>query len=233
MCSSDLHMGEGRVAQFLSDQGWLWARGYDGGGPQMELLRRLAHWLMKEPELEENDLRVAVNASPAQVGNPHFVETVRQALAESGLAGDRLVIELSEAALLRDPRAIAQTLEALRTLGVQACVDDFGAGLATLASLRGLPIGEIKIDRSFVHALPGTPEDRMAVETVLRLASRMGLRTTAVGVENAAQWAWLREQGCDAAQGWLVGKPVEAHELVATIAALRRARGQFAESVRV
>jgi len=177
-------------------------------------------------------LRVAVNASPRQVSQPRFVDTVRQALAESGLAGDRLVIELSEGALLREARAVSQTLEALRTLGVQLCVDDFGAGLATLASLRGLPITEIKIDRSFVRALPGTAEDRMAVETVLRLAHQMGLRATAVGVENAAQWAWLKEQGCDAAQGWLIGKPVEGHELAATVASLRKARGQFAEPVR-
>ena len=176
-------------------------------------------------------LRVAVNASPRQVSQPRFVDTVRQALAESGLAGDRLVIELSEGALLREARAVSQTLEALRTLGVQLCVDDFGAGLATLASLRGLPITEIKIDRSFVRALPGTAEDRMAVETVLRLAHQMGLRATAVGVENAAQWAWLKEQGCNAAQGWLIGKPVEGTELAPTIAALRRARGQFTEAV--
>ena len=176
-------------------------------------------------------LRVAVNASPRQVSQPRFVDTVRQALAESGLAGERLVIELSEGALLREARSLAQTLEGLRTLGVQLCVDDFGAGLATLASLRGLPITEIKIDRSFVRALPGATEDRMAVETVLRLAHQMGLRVTAVGVENTAQWAWLREQGCDAAQGWLVGKPVEGAELAAAVGALRRARGQFAEPV--
>ena len=176
-------------------------------------------------------LRVAVNATPRQVAQARFIDTVRQALAESGLAGERLAIEVSESVLLRDARGLAQTLEALRTLGVQVCIDDFGAGLATLASLRGLPISEIKIDRSFVHALPGTPQERLAVETVLRLAHQMDLRATAVGVENAAQWAWLREQGCDAAQGWLIGRPVEAAELVATIASLRKARGQFAEAV--
>jgi len=106
---------------------------------------------------------------------------------------------------------------------------DFGAGLATLAHLRGLPISEIKIDRGFVRALPGTPEDRLAVETILRLAQPLKLRTVAVGVENTAQWAWLKEQGCDAAQGWLIGRPVESADLAATIGSLRRARGQFAE----
>jgi EAL domain-containing protein (putative c-di-GMP-specific phosphodiesterase class I)/DNA-binding response OmpR family regulator len=173
-------------------------------------------------------LRVAVNVSPRQATQSGFADTVRQALAESGCAGDRLVLELGEAALLRDAGTLADTLQSLRTLGVEIAVDDFGAGLTTLASLRRLPIREIKIDRSFVRPLPGTREDRLAVETVLQLARSMQLRTVAVGVENAAQWAWLKEQGCDAAQGWLIGRPVEGAELPATIGALRRARGQFA-----
>jgi EAL domain-containing protein (putative c-di-GMP-specific phosphodiesterase class I) len=173
-------------------------------------------------------LRVAVNISPRQALQPRFAETVRQALAESGFPGDRLMLELSEATLLRQADGLTPSLEAIRTLGVEIAVDDFGAGLTTLASLRSLPITEIKIDRSFVRTLPGAPEDRLAVETVLRLARQMGLRTMAVGVENAAQWAWLKEQGCDAAQGWLIGKPVEASELAGTIGTLRRSRGQFA-----
>jgi EAL domain-containing protein (putative c-di-GMP-specific phosphodiesterase class I)/DNA-binding response OmpR family regulator len=173
-------------------------------------------------------LRVAVNIAPRQAMQPHFAETVRQALAESGFAGDRLLLELTEAAMLRGAETLSRSLETIRSLGVQVAVDDFGAGLATLAGLRGLPISEIKIDRSFVRPLPGLPEDRLAVETILRLAQQMQLRTLAVGVENAAQWAWLKEQGCDAAQGWLIGKPVEGAELPGAIGALRRARGQFA-----
>jgi EAL domain-containing protein (putative c-di-GMP-specific phosphodiesterase class I) len=69
----------------------------------------------------------------------------------------------------------------------------------------------------------------MAVQTVIGLAHQLGLRAIAVGVEHATQWAWLKEQGCDAAQGWLIGKPVEAEGLVETIAALRRSRGHFVE----
>jgi EAL domain-containing protein (putative c-di-GMP-specific phosphodiesterase class I) len=173
-------------------------------------------------------LRVAVNIAPRQAMQPHFADTVRQALAESGFAGDRLLLELTEAALLRGADTLARSLEMIRSLGVHVALDDFGAGLATLAGLRGLPISEIKIDRSFVRSLPGLPEDRLAVETILRLAQRMQLRALAVGVENAAQWAWLKEQGCDAAQGWLIGKPVDGTGLPGVIGTLRRARGQFA-----
>jgi EAL domain-containing protein (putative c-di-GMP-specific phosphodiesterase class I) len=96
-----------------------------------------------------------------------------------------------------------------------------------VAALRDLPVQELKIDRMFIRALPGTPQDRMAVETVLQLAQRLGLRTVAVGVEHTAQWAWLKEQGCDAAQGWLIGKPVEADGFVDAIAALRRGKATF------
>jgi EAL domain-containing protein (putative c-di-GMP-specific phosphodiesterase class I) len=175
-------------------------------------------------------LRVAVNVTPRQVRHPGFAANVRQALAENGMPGDQLVLELGEAALLaRDPGSLTETLQALRTLGVEIAIDDFGAGLGTLASLRSLPVTEIKIDRGFVRPLPGTGEDRLAVETVLRLAHQLRLRTVAVGVENAAQWAWLKEQGCDAAQGWLIGRPVESTDLPATIGALRRARGTFAQ----
>jgi EAL domain-containing protein (putative c-di-GMP-specific phosphodiesterase class I)/CheY-like chemotaxis protein len=173
-------------------------------------------------------LRVAVNIAPRQAMQPHFAETVRQAIAESGLAGDRLLLEITEVALLRGADTLAASLEAIRSLGVRLAVDDFGAGLATLAGLRRLPISEIKIDRSFVRPLPGMAEDRLAVETILRLAQQMQLRTSAVGVENEAQWAWLKEQGCDTAQGWLIAKPVEGTELPGVIGALRRGRGQFA-----
>jgi len=173
-------------------------------------------------------LRVSVNISPHQLLQESFIDTMRQALSESGLSADRIAVEISESALLRDASTLRTAFESLRTLGVCICVDDFGAGLATMASLRGLPINEIKIDRSFVRSLPGTTEDRMAVETVLRLAHQLGLRAIAIGVENQAQWAWLKEQGCDAAQGWLIGKPVEAAQLIETIADLRRSRGQFA-----
>jgi EAL domain-containing protein (putative c-di-GMP-specific phosphodiesterase class I) len=170
---------------------------------------------------------VSVNASTGQLRQGRLVELVRRALSESGLSGDQLAIDLPESALLHEPHELRSALEALRTLGVSVCVDDFGAGLATLALLRGQPLDEIKIDRSFIRPLPGTTDDRLAVDTVLKLAHRLGWRSVAMGVENAAQWSWLKDQGCDAAQGWLMGKPVEPETFVDTVATLRRARGQF------
>ncbi len=172
-------------------------------------------------------LRVSVNATPHQLLQADFAAMVQRSLAEGGLSGERLVVEVPERAIATREPQLARTLESLRSMGVTVAVDDFGAGLATVAALRDLAVQELKIDRMFIRALPGTPQDRMAVETVLQLAQRLGLRTVAVGVEHAAQWAWLKEQGCDAAQGWLIGRPVEADHFVEAIAALRRAKSAF------
>jgi EAL domain-containing protein (putative c-di-GMP-specific phosphodiesterase class I) len=187
-----------------------------------EACRQAARWLSQGLRL-----RVSVNVSPRQLTHGRLVETVRRALSESGVSGDQLAIELPESALLHDDGGLRLALEALRTLGVAVCVDDFGAGLATLAMLRGQPIDEIKIDRSFIRPLPGSTDDRLAVDTVLKLAHRLGWRALAMGVEHAAQWIWLKDQGCDAAQGWLMGRPVEADAFLDTVALLRRTRGQF------
>ena len=175
-------------------------------------------------------LRMAVNVTPRQASTPRFIEAVRQALAESGLAGSRLVLELGEQLLLQDREALLNTLQAIRSLGVELCLDNYGSGFTSLDSLRRLPVNEIKLSRDLVQPLPGAPSDRAAVQAMLSMAHAMGLRASAVGVENASQWAWLKEQGCDAAQGWLIGKPVEARELPTSIAGLRRLRGRFAEA---
>jgi EAL domain-containing protein (putative c-di-GMP-specific phosphodiesterase class I) len=193
-----------------------------GAWSMREACRHAAAW-----QAQGLRLRVSVNASPGQLRQGRLVELVRRSLSESGLSGEQLAIDLPESALLHDPHELRSTLETLRTLGVGVCVDDFGAGLSTLALLRGQPLDEIKIDRSFIRPLPGTTDDRLAVDTVLKLAHRLGWRAVAMGVEHAAQWSWLKEQGCDAAQGWLVGKPVEADAFLDTVATLRRARGQF------
>ena len=191
-----------------------------------EACRQAARWAT-----EGLRLRVSVNVSPRQLQHGRLLDTVKCALSESGLSGEHLAIELPETALLRDGAEVRSTLEGLRSLGVGVCVDDFGAGLSTLAGLRNQPVDEIKIDRSFIRPLPGSTEDRLAVDTVLRLAHQLGWRAVAVGVEHAAQWAWLKDQGCDAAQGWLIGRPVEADAVIETIAAVRRRRGQFEASV--
>jgi len=167
-------------------------------------------------------IRVAVNITANQLGNARFVDTVRGVLNESGVSGAQLAVEISEAAILSNPQAFSAPLTTLRNLGVAVCVDDFGVGVATLSNMKALPVSELKIDRSFIRPLPGTAPDRMMVQTMLALSKQLNMRMVAVGVENVTQWAWLKEQACDSAQGWLIGKAVAAEEFCALVGEIRQ-----------
>lgn len=201
------------------------------------LIDEIGSWSLREAcreavslEAAGLHLRMAVNVTPRQASNPRFAEMVRHALAESGLSGSRLVLELGEQLLLHDRETLLDTMQAIRSLGVELCLDNYGSGFTSLESLRRFPVSEIKLCRDFVQPLPGNASDRAGVKAMLSMAQALGLRTTAVGIEHASQWSWLKEQGCDAAQGWLIGRPVEASELPANLAELRRLRGRFGET---
>jgi len=142
-----------------------------------------------------------------------------------------LAMEISEAAILSNPQAFSAPLTTLRNLGVTVCVDDFGVGVATLANMKALPVTELKIDRSFIRPLPGTAPDRMMVQTMMALSKQLNMRMVAVGVENVTQWAWLKEQACDGAQGWLIGQAVAANEFPALVGEIRQ--NKFASSPRI
>ncbi len=167
-------------------------------------------------------IRVAVNITANQLGNPRFVDTVRGALSESGVSGGQLAVEISEAAIISNPQVFNAPLTVLRNLGVTVCMDDFGVGVATLANMKALPVSELKIDRSFIRTLPGTAQDRMMVQTMLALSKQLNVRMIAVGVENITQWAWLNEHHCDGAQGWLIGKAVGTEEFPELVGEIRQ-----------
>jgi EAL domain-containing protein (putative c-di-GMP-specific phosphodiesterase class I) len=173
-------------------------------------------------------IRVAVNITANQLANPRFVDTVRGALNESGVSGAQLAVEISEAAIISNPQVFNAPLTTLRNLGVTMCMDEFGVGVATLANMKALPVSELKIDRSFIRPLPGTAQDRMMVQAMLSLSKQLNTRVVAVGVENVTQWAWLKENACDGAQGWLIGKAVAAEEFPALVGEIRQ--NKFAAS---
>ena len=175
-------------------------------------------------------IRVAVNITANQLANPRFVDTVRGALNESGVSGAQLAVEISEAAIISNPQVFNAPLNTLRNLGVTVCMDDFGVGVATLANMKALPVSELKIDRSFIRPLPGTAQDRMMVQTMLSLSKQLNARVVAVGVENVTQWAWLKENACDGAQGWLIGKAVAAEEFPALVGEIRQNKFAAASS---
>ena len=168
-------------------------------------------WVLQEAcrqiaELDA-DVYVAVNVSPVQFRSPLLLSHLTQALARSGLPARRLEIELTETAIVEDGAQMAEMLSAVRRLGVTVAMDDFGTGYSSFAHLRDFPLDRIKVDRSFV-AKAATDRHAMAVlDGITHIARTLGVTTLAEGVETPEQLRLLREIGCDAVQGYLIGRP--------------------------
>jgi diguanylate cyclase (GGDEF)-like protein/PAS domain S-box-containing protein len=166
------------------------------------------------PLVRERGVSVAVNVSPRQLAAPAFVPLVAEALERSGTPAERVVLEITEGALVEDPDAARAVLTKLRGLGVSIALDDFGTGWSSLSYLRRLPVDIIKIDRSFIADLSTDPDACAVVSAVLHLGHGMGLRVVAEGVERADQLEVLREMGCDEYQGFIDGLPGELSQVV-------------------
>jgi diguanylate cyclase (GGDEF)-like protein len=183
---------------------------------RLGLIEEIGDWVVRTACAEamrwgRDDIGVAVNVSPRQLNSVGFAETVREALAGSGLAPDRLCLEVTETALLADVATARVMLARLRELGVELAVDDFGVGHASLRHLRQLlPVDVLKIDKSFVDGLPGDREDAAIVAAVVRLAEDLGLDCVAEGVEVAEQVEALTAMGCAYAQGYFFARPLTA-----------------------
>ena len=153
-------------------------------------------------------LSVSVNVSGRQFEDTAFVDDVRDALATSGLAPARLVIEITESVMMRDPKATLDRLLAIKALGVGLAIDDFGTGYSSLAYLREYPIDVLKIDKSFVASLGRGADETVIARAIVSLGTALSLVTVAEGVEDAAQLDRLRALGCHRAQGYLFAGPL-------------------------
>jgi diguanylate cyclase (GGDEF)-like protein len=151
--------------------------------------------------------RVAVNVSAVQLADPGFVQTVRDALADSGLPAHLLVLEVTESVLADDLDAVSARLQELRDLGARIAIDDFGTGYSSLSYLRRLPADIVKVDRSFVADLTRGGSAATLVASIVELSRSLSLDVVAEGVETEAQRATLVELGCTYAQGYLFGRP--------------------------
>lgn len=166
--------------------------------------------------------RIAVNVSGHQVHEGNLVRLVSEALEESGLAPERLELELTESALLRDVDAIIETLDGLKGLGVRLALDDFGTGYSGLAYLKRLPLDVLKIDRLFVRGITEDPADETLTAAIVAIAEGLGLGHVAEGVETREQLERLRALGCRRMQGFLFSPPVEASSLVGLLRSAKR-----------
>ncbi|XDY96650.1 putative bifunctional diguanylate cyclase/phosphodiesterase [Pseudomonas benzenivorans] len=159
-------------------------------------------------------LRVAVNCSALNLGRTDLPQEVRDALASSGVAAQRLELEVTENALMGNINLAADLLQQMRELGVSLSIDDFGTGYSSLAYLKRLPLDTLKIDRSFIQDVPTSRQDMEIIQAVIGMAHTLHLKVVAEGVETPQQLAFLREHGCDYLQGYLLSQPLPLLQLL-------------------
>jgi EAL domain-containing protein (putative c-di-GMP-specific phosphodiesterase class I) len=161
----------------------------------------------------DRPFRVAVNLSALHLQDNNLVTRVHQTLVDTGLSPARLEIEITESALFMDQARALSNLRRLKALGVRIAMDDFGTGYSSLSTLNAFPFDRIKIDRSFVDDVTRTEQSRMIVRAIVSLGHSLGVPITAEGVETAEQLEFLRSEGCDQVQGFLIGRPqdIETH----------------------
>ncbi len=163
-------------------------------------------------------IRIAVNVSAVQLRDPKFAERALRILATAGVSPSRLGMEITETALLSDDQATDCSIRKLASSGVEISLDDFGTGYSSLSYLRKLPLHKIKIDRSFVKDVPTQRDCEAITRGLIRMAADLGIRCVAEGVENVQQLECLRWNGCHEAQGYFIGKPINAEDFESFLA---------------
>ncbi len=187
---------------------------------EMGLIAPVGQWVLKHACLQakkweqggHKNLVVAVNLSARQLLSRKFPQQLREVLNETGLAPEKLELEITESAAMRNPEQSAEILAELHAIGVGLVLDQFGVGHSSLSELKRFPVKTLKISRRFIDGIPDDKEDTAITEAVIAMAKRLQLRVVAVGVESQAQLDFLRANHCDALQGFLLGKPMDVAE---------------------
>lgn len=191
------------------------------------VIRQMAVWRREgfEPD-------VSINLSAPDLLEPNLQEMLYTTLLAEGVSARKLVLEITESALMREPELAIRTMERMRQDGLRFSVDDFGTGYSSLAQFKRLPVDEIKIDKSFVQAMAPGSDDALIVRATIELGHSFGVTVVAEGVETPASWRLLLDMGCDIAQGYLIAKPLPAPQ-VRDFIMLLNGRLEFAESATV
>jgi EAL domain-containing protein (putative c-di-GMP-specific phosphodiesterase class I) len=181
------------------------------------LIMQLGDWVLRTACREAAswpcEKIVAVNLSPIQFRQTDLAEQILAILAETGLAPNRLEIEITEGVLIEDTERTLAILKELKTAGIHISLDDFGTGFSSLSYLQRFPFDKIKIDRSFIWAMEQNPDSMAIVRAVIALGRSLRITVTAEGVETPTQLAWLQHEDCDQAQGYLLGKPMSRTDI--------------------
>jgi diguanylate cyclase (GGDEF)-like protein len=153
-------------------------------------------------------IAMAVNVSARQLDRDEIVADIEGALSRSGIAPEALTIEVTETALMRDADQTSRRLSAIKDLGVQIAIDDFGTGYSSLAHLQRFPVDALKIDRSFITGMEGNREGETLIQTLVQLGKALSIETFAEGIEQHSELALLKDENCDAGQGFLFAQPL-------------------------
>ena len=186
--------------------------------PLIGFIGALTEWVLfsacQEAATWVDPVQVSVNLSPLNLSQPSLVATVTRILTDTGLAPRRLVLELTEGSVLENSAVACKALRGLKDLGVELWIDDFGVGHANIAYLQQLPCDVVKIDRSFLEQ---HDKRRELLTGMISLAQQCGLRVVVEGIETPEQEQLLQELGCDLLQGFLMGRPMPAEQLRASL----------------
>jgi diguanylate cyclase (GGDEF)-like protein len=178
---------------------------------ETQIICELGAWILRtvcaEAASWANPLKVSVNLSPVQLGDPALPETMQEILFTTGMTADRLELEVTETALMRNPQRALDVLRRLKALGIRIAMDDFGTGYSSLSTLQAFPFDKIKIDKSFVERVDTHGQAASIVKAVLSLGRSLKIPVLVEGVETQRQLDFLAREGAEEIQGYLVGRP--------------------------
>jgi diguanylate cyclase (GGDEF)-like protein len=181
-----------------------------------DVVGQLAKW-----QADGLALRASINVSVRDLHTGEIVDRLAERLRHDGVGPDQVQLEITEGALMADPRRVLTTLRRLERLGIALSLDDFGTGYSSMQHLRRLPLAEVKIDRSFVMGMAEDPDDEAIVRSIIELAGSLGLRVVAEGVEDERTFLMLARMRCEVAQGWFYARPMPADQLASWLSRYR------------
>jgi diguanylate cyclase (GGDEF)-like protein/PAS domain S-box-containing protein len=213
-----------------ASRGWVGPDVFIPLAEELGLVERIDQWVLREAcavgaswiDDGLREFKMAVNLSGCDLEQPDLVEQIARILHETGFPAGHLELELTEGVAINESSGAQTTLEALQSLGVHLAIDDFGTGYSALSRLRNLPFDRLKVDKAFVDDIDLPHHGPLLVDTIIEMARVLGLDVVAEGVETAAQADYLRERGCDFAQGFLFHRPMTSADITSLLMSQQR-----------
>ena len=180
-----------------------------------QLIRPLSQWIIEQAcaqlnKLSGSGVHIAVNLSMMDLHDDDLPERIARTIDQCGVTNEKLMIEITEGQIMREPTQVIKTLERLSSMGISLSIDDFGTGQASLTYLKKLPVEKLKIDQSFVKDMLKDEEDRAIVAATIQLAHTLGIEVVAEGVETVEVYQLLLQMGCDFVQGYYISRPIHS-----------------------